>query len=75
MNLLREPIEDLANLNLSFALLIDDAFQSDAFTLRVTTGAGVAPIPLPAGAPLLLAGLAMLGFARRRRGSKASLAA
>ncbi len=29
----------------------------------------IAPIPLPAGAPLLLGGLALLGFARKRRKS------
>jgi len=63
-----DAIEDLANLNLTFAIALDDMFASknSSFTLRVTTY-DVNPIPLPAAAPLLIAGLGALGFAARRR--------
>jgi hypothetical protein len=44
------------------------AFSS--FTLRTTVTP--MPIPLPAGAPLLLGGIAMLGFLRRRRAQRAA---
>ncbi len=66
--LLVDAIEDLANLNLTFAIALDDMFASknSSFTLRVTTY-DVAPVPLPAAAPLLIAGLGALGFAARRR--------
>ncbi|NNK66416.1 MAG: choice-of-anchor F family protein [Rhodobacteraceae bacterium] len=65
-----DPIEDLANLNLTFAIAIDDllAESFSSFTLRVTTsGSAIAPVPLPAGAPLLLVGLAALGVISRKR--------
>jgi len=64
--LLVDAIEDLANLNLNFAILLGDNFTGDSFTLRVTAK-DVNPIPLPAAAPLLIAGLGALGFAARRR--------
>lgn len=64
--LLVDAIEDLANLNLSFAILLGAEFEGDSFTLRVTANE-VNPIPLPAAAPLLIAGLGALGFAARRR--------
>lgn len=57
-------IEDLANLNLNYAILLGDV-NFDAFTLRVVTTP--APIPLPATAPLLLGGLGLIGLIRRRR--------
>lgn len=65
-DLIGGAIEDLANLNLTFALNVSDRFAmyNDTFTMRVTT---VAPIPLPAGAPLLLGGLGALAMVRRRR--------
>lgn len=57
-------IEDLANLNLNYALNVGDftGFGS-SFTIRTT----VAPVPLPAGAPLLLAGLGAFALVRRKR--------
>lgn len=69
-------IEDLANLNLNFGIALTDgvgagfidwASVGNKFTLRLTSA--VAPIPLPAGAPLLLAGIGMIGLLKRRRSS------
>ncbi len=74
-----EPnIEDLANLNLNFGITLADTFMgwtddltgqtNTNFTLRLASvAAPVSPVPLPAGAPLLLAGVAMIGFLRKRR--------
>jgi hypothetical protein len=57
-------IEDLANLNLNYALNVGDFTGFDSsFTIRTT----VAPVPLPAGAPLLLAGLGAFALVRRKR--------
>lgn len=67
------PIEDLANLNVNFAIELaallpfGDGFREN-FTLRTTVLAAlVSPVPLPAGAPLLLGGFGMLLALRRRR--------
>lgn len=73
------PIEYLANINLNYAILLgemtslDYAYLFDSqrptFTLRATvfTTTEIALIPLPAGTPLLAAGLAVTGFLRKRR--------
>lgn len=66
-NLLFDAIEDLANLNLTFALNIDDAFAFDSFTMRVTTTGSPEVVPLPAGAPLLISGLLAIGWVARRK--------
>ena len=66
-------IEDLANLNVNYAIALGDlsgSFFSDnpaSFTLRTTVfpAGSMAPVPLPAGAPILLVGLGMIGFLRR----------
>jgi len=72
-------IEDLGNLNVNYAIALGDLsaevgtslFKSGepSFTLRTTVfpAEAIAPVPLPAGAPLLLAGLAILGALRRSR--------
>lgn len=69
-NFLPGLIEDLANLNLNYALKINDftgygdqyANLGSSFTIRTF----VAPIPLPAGAPLLIGALGALALLRRR---------
>lgn len=58
-------IEDLANLNLNYAVQVGDLFGASSFTIRTTVMP--APVPLPAGAPLLIGGLAALAMARRRK--------
>ncbi|MGM0584783.1 MAG: choice-of-anchor F family protein [Pseudomonadota bacterium] len=62
-------IEDLANLNLNYALFVGDTsgWGSDTFTLRVTAAAGTAPVPVPAALPLLGAAVGGLALMRRRR--------
>jgi hypothetical protein len=62
-----EHIEDLANLNLNFGILLSEGFNADQFTLRFTSYAVPAPIPLPASALLLLASLGALGAVRQVR--------
>lgn len=47
--------------------LISEAFRIDDLALAVAPDSALAPVPLPAGLPLLLAGLGALGIARRRR--------
>ncbi|MGG7565875.1 choice-of-anchor F family protein [Rhodovulum sp. DZ06] len=57
-------IEDVSNLNVNAMIAFSDAFDSGSgFTLRITA----AEVPLPAGAPLLVAGIGALGLLRRRR--------
>jgi hypothetical protein len=62
-----DHIEDLANLNLNYGILLSEGFNADQFTLRFTSYAAPAPIPLPASALLLLAGVGTLGAMRRMR--------
>ncbi len=57
-------IEDLANLNLNFAIALDAGTVGfNEFTLRV----GVQPVPLPASAPILIVALGLVGMMTRRR--------
>ena len=69
-------VEDFGNLNLNYAIALGDLSGGflnfdkapTSFTLRTTVfSSPVSPVPLPAGAPLLLAGLAMIGFLKKRR--------
>lgn len=55
-------VEDVSNLNVNALIAFSESYQAEGFTLRVAA----APVPLPAGAGLLFAGLAALGIARRR---------
>lgn len=66
----QDIIEDLANLNLNYAIALGAGFTGSSFTLRVESVP--APIPLPAAAPLLLAGLGAMGLAARRRRRRAA---
>ncbi|WP_433990478.1 choice-of-anchor F family protein [Sulfitobacter sp. TBRI5] len=58
-------IEDLANLNLNYAISLGD-IDASSFTLR-TTAHAVSAVPLPTTAPLLAGGLGLLLVARRKR--------
>jgi hypothetical protein len=68
-----EHIEDLANLNLNFGILLSEGFlmpgdgSPASFVMRFTSSA-VAPVPLPASVLLLLGGIGALGAMRRVRG-------
>lgn len=58
-------IEDLANLNVNYAIFLADNVNFNQFTLRVL--ATPAAIPLPMSGPLLLGAIGVMGFVRRRR--------
>jgi hypothetical protein len=60
----RDVIEDLANLNLNFAIELDRSFSGASFTLRTTVVP--AQVPLPATGLLLVAGVGLLSVLRRR---------
>ena len=67
-------IEDLANLNLNYALALGNFGSLTNFTIRTTVfPAPISAVPLPAGAPLLLAGIGALAALRRRRSRAAGL--
>jgi hypothetical protein len=67
-------IEDLANLNVNFAIALGDMGNATSFTLRtVVYPQNVSAVPLPAGAPLLIAGFgAIAALSRRRRAATAA---
>ncbi len=67
VDLFADPIEDLANLNLNYAIALDERWTSSSFTLRLSSTAVPAAVPLPASAPLMLAGFALMAAMRRRR--------
>ena len=61
-------IEDLANLNLNYAINLSSTVGSGSFTLRTT----VSPVPLPFSPPLLGAGLGLMAMVGRRRKRRTS---
>ncbi|PQA88433.1 VPLPA-CTERM sorting domain-containing protein [Hyphococcus luteus] len=63
VTLFSDVIEDLANLNVNYAISLADIVDFSNFTLRVEAS----PVPVPGALPLLLTGLAGFGFAQRRR--------
>lgn len=65
--LFEDAIEDLANLNVNFAINLSDSIQYQSFTLRTTTYPTVTTIPLPFSAPLLAGGVGFLTLVTRRR--------
>jgi hypothetical protein len=61
-------IEDLANLNVNFAVALGNMGNATSFTLRSVVYPVAPPaIPLPAGGVLLVSALGLLAAARRRR--------
>ncbi len=60
-------IEDLANLNVNFAIELGDLNGAERFTLRSSVFAAPSPVPLPAGGVLILSALGALSLLRRRR--------
>lgn len=68
LSLLEGEIEDLANLNVNYGIVLGDSFAGKDFTLRVE----VAPVPLPATLPLAAAGIGMLAAVGKKRRAKAA---
>ncbi|WP_245306251.1 VPLPA-CTERM sorting domain-containing protein [Roseovarius aestuariivivens] len=74
------PATTSGNIVRGFGFTSDTAFTSvrftyvdnDGFTMDNVAYGGVAPIPLPASLPLLLAGVGAFGLLRRRRGQVAA---
>lgn len=64
-----DVIEDLANLNVNYAINLASSVGTGSFTLRTTMIAApdLSPVPLPYSAPLLAGGLGLMGFIARRR--------
>lgn len=62
-SLFEGDIEDLANLNLNYAINVAGFVPTGSFTIRTM----VAPVPVPYSAPLLAGGLGLLAMAARRR--------
>jgi hypothetical protein len=62
------PIEDLANLNVNFAVRLGDLGGATSFTLRTTMLAAEATaVPAPPAAPLMALAIGALALVRRRR--------
>lgn len=59
-------IEDLANLNLNYAISLGDLGSYSSFTLRTTVYEAPA-VPLPPALPMAAAGFGLLGLLRRKR--------
>lgn len=65
--LVQDVIEDLAKLNVNYAIQVGDLGRCTSFTLRMTVfAAPIAPVPLPAGAGLLAAAVGGLALVLRR---------
>jgi hypothetical protein len=64
-SLFEDDIEDLANLNVNYAINLGAGVKASNFTLRTTVT--VAPVPVPMSATMLVGAIGALGFAARRR--------
>lgn len=69
VNILRGGLFDLSGFGTISALFFDDRSSSGGVSYGNVSFDAVAPIPLPASLPLLLAGIGAIGFARKKRKS------
>lgn len=69
LKIARGGLFDLSGFGEISALFFDDRSKSRGVSYGNFTYDAVAPVPLPASLPLLLAGIGLIGFARKKRKS------